>query len=379
MPGVRTEDLDYQLPPGRIAPTPAEPRDAARLLVVHRGRPEDRQIEHATVADLPSLGVLRRGDLMVVNTTRVLPAFFHATRTATGGAVTGLYLETDAAGRWIVLLESGGKLRVGEHLTLREPPGAEHPQHPWAGERPGLTLEAAVGRGRWCCRLEGAAAAWDVLERIGRPPLPPYIRKARAALNLPPLSDRDDERYNTVYASEPGSVAAPTAGLHLTPRVLTGLESLGVERAEVVLRVGLGTFEPIRVSDLSSHVMHRERVRIPAATIEALRACRARGGRVFVVGTTTLRALESLPATLDEVIGDFAVETGLFIHPALEPPHVFRFADLVMTNFHLPRSTLIALIASLPGVGLPRLKELYTAAIDADYRFYSYGDAMLLA
>lgn len=361
---MRTDELDYELPAERIATAPAEPRDAARLMVIHRAT---GVIEHRHVRDLPTLGVLRAGDVMVVNRTRVLPAYFEATRSGTGGRVRGLYLRTDEAGDWHAMLESRGTLTAGETLTFAE--GST------------LTLVEPLGRGQWRGRLSSALTVPELLAKVGQPPLPPYIRKERRkALGNgggAEFQQEDSERYNTVYAKEPGSVAAPTAGLHLTPAVLDDLAAAGVQRAEVVLHVGLGTFEPIRADTLAEHRMHREWLHVPAETVAALRAARERGGRVAPVGTTTVRALESLPADLNEAERGYTAETGIFIYP--DAGHVFRFADAVMTNFHLPRSTLLAMIASLPGVGLPRLKAWYDVAIVEGYRFYSYGDAMLLA
>lgn len=369
---MRTDELDFDLPPDRIATRPAEPRDAARLLVCRRDRPTGRDLEHAHVRDLPRLGVLRAGDLMIVNRTRVLPAYFEATRAGTGGRVKGLYLEAAGDRQWLVMLEAKGSLQPGERLAFPSEPSA-------------LVLAEPRGRGAWIVRVEGGRTTEDLLARIGRTPLPPYIRRMRKHLGLPEIGEQDADRYNTVYAADPGSVAAPTAGLHFTPDLLAAIETLGVRRVEVTLSVGLGTFEPVRTEILTEHRIHRERVRVPAETLAAVAETRRRGGRVMIIGTTTVRAMESVPddaatpatpAAHAAPGGGWEGETGLFIHPGAG--FAWRFTDALMTNFHLPRSTLLAMVAALPGVGLPRLLGWYRQAIEHGYRFYSYGDAMLI-
>lgn len=362
-----TQELDYHLPPERIATTPAEPRDAARLMVVHR---RHNRIEHRHVRDLPDLG-LGPNDLLVFNHSRVLPAFFEGVRHGTGGKITGLYLGAPAPGLWHVMLESRGSLRTGESVRLA--PDAA------------LELVTRLGAGQWHARLHSPQGTLDLLQRVGSTPLPPYIRKRRQALAQPLHQPDDAHRYNTVYAAEPGSVAAPTAGLHFTAPLLRQLDSLGVARAFVTLHVGLGTFAPVRTQRVEDHPIHSEWVSIPPATLAALARTRANAGRIIPVGTTTVRALESLPDPLPDPPlhpGPFSTDTRLFITPpdpaAGTPGFRFRFADGLMTNFHLPCSTLLALVAALPEVGLDRLKQWYQLAIDHEYRFYSFGDAMLL-
>lgn len=359
---MRTDELDYDLPPDRLATTPAEPRDVARLMVCRR---ESDEVAHAQVRDLPRLGVLRGGDLMIVNRTKVLPAMFEGRRSGTGGRVKGLFVdEVSPLPAWIVMLEARGSLQPGEVVALGS--GIE------------MRLRESRGRGTWLVNVEGelgGRSTASILDSVGQTPLPPYIRKARKAAGLPEVVEGDAERYNTIYASDPGSVAAPTAGLHFTPSVLAELETLGVRRAEVTLSVGLGTFEPVRADTLEGHAMHRERFVVPRETLRLLRETREGGGRVFVVGTTSVRALESVPEGATDA-ADVVADTGLFIHP--DAGFAFRHTDLLMTNFHLPRSTLLALVATLPGVGLPRLKHWYAQAIEHGYRFYSYGDAMLV-
>ena len=367
---MRIEELDYDLPPGRIATAPAEPRDAARLMVIHRG---ENRVEHLHVRDLPNIPGVRKGDLLVFNQTRVLPALWAATRKATGGKVRGLYLGSTNQ-QWRVMLESGGTLRAGEIIQLDADSSLE--------------LVEPLGGGEWLTNLHSPLDTPSLLHRIGTTPLPPYIRRERKNLHQPEVQPGDAERYNTVYARDPGSVAAPTAGLHFTPELLDALKQRGVEQARVTLHVGAGTFAPVRTARVEDHPIHSEWINVPPETIAALRAARERGGRIIPVGTTTVRALESLPENWRELPG-FTTDTRLFIVPSgpsepgrpgpgSSPPFSFRFTDALMTNFHLPRSTLLALVAALPGVGIERLKKWYSIAIAEEYRFYSYGDAMLL-
>ncbi len=344
---MRTADLDYHLPEHLIATHPADRRDAARLLVATDGRPPRDLFVH----DLPSL--LQPGDLLVFNDTRVLPARFFGTRADTGGKVEGLYVETDPAGCWRVLLESRGKLQPGERIQL--------------DDAHALQLIERRPDASWRARLDGPLGTEALLEAVGRVPLPPYIRKARGS---DADADEDRRRYQTVYASDPGAVAAPTAGLHFTPALLDELQAAGVASAYLTLHVGLGTFAPVRAARLEDHAMHAERFTVPAKTLEALRRARHEGRRIIPVGTTCVRALESLPEPLPA--REVRATTTLMI----QPNYKLRFVDGLMTNFHLPRSTLLALVAAR--VGLERLRELYAHAVASEYRFYSYGDAMLV-
>ncbi|MEX0655660.1 MAG: tRNA preQ1(34) S-adenosylmethionine ribosyltransferase-isomerase QueA [Phycisphaeraceae bacterium] len=362
---MRAADLDYHLPDHLIATRPAEPRDAARLMVCRR---DTGNVSHHHVRDLPSLDLLHRGDLLVANRTRVLPAAFHATRDATAGKVHGLYLRTlpttdDPRPHWQVMFETRGKLQPGERITFTDAPAT-------------LELLEPLAPGQWRTRYLGDEPTESLLARVGETPLPPYIQKARKARHEPPLSPDDPARYNTVFADVPGSVAAPTAGLHFTDNLLRQLTVQGVHRTTLTLHVGLGTFLPIRTETLADHQIHEEWLHIPADTLDALRRTRAAGRKILVVGTTSVRALESLPDPLAPLTTDYTTHTRLFIRP--DAGFQFRFTDMLLTNFHLPRSTLLALVAALPGVGLDRLKQWYDQAIAHDYRFYSYGDAMLI-
>lgn len=363
---TRTDDLDYDLPDALIATAPAEPRDSARLMVIRR---ETGTIEHHHVRDLPELDICLAGDLMLVNQTRVIPALLHGKRQATGGKVSGLFVASDDAGRWRVMLESRGTLQAGETITL-----GDEGNHPAS-----IELTEPMGSGEWLAELKSEGNTHDVLQRVGKTPLPPYIRKQRKKLGLNEVNDADDKRYNTVYAGRPGSVAAPTAGLHFTDALLTELDALGVQRAAVDLSVGLGTFAPVRSQALQDHPMHAEHFSVPAQTLDAIRQTREQSGRLLVIGTTTVRALESLPPNAlepDAYPQGVHTSTNLFIHP--DAGFNFRFTDMLMTNFHLPKSTLLALVGSLPGIGLPGLMKAYRNAVNEKYRFYSYGDAMLI-
>jgi S-adenosylmethionine:tRNA ribosyltransferase-isomerase len=337
--------LDYDLPPDRIAQRPAEPRDTARLLVC---RKSDGRIEHRSVSDLPD--VLAPGDLLVVNDTRVLPARLFGRRAATGGRWEGLFLQARADGAWEMLSKSGGTLRVGERIEVEPGPFA-------------LELVARPDGSPWVYRPLAQGSPADLLARHGHIPLPPYIRHGRG-------DDADREQYQTVFAERPGSVAAPTAGLHFTPRLLERLTERGIGRATVTLHVGLGTFQPLADGDPQSQRIHSEWCSVPDATVAAIDATRTAGGRVIAVGTTTVRTLES--AARDGRLTPWSGETDLFIRPG----HRFRAVDALMTNFHLPRTSLLLLVGALAGSEL--LRSAYAAAIDHGYRFYSYGDAMVI-
>ncbi len=334
---MRTDALDYDLPDSAIAQRPADPRDAARLLVALGDT-----IDHRTVSDLPSL--VGPGDVVVVNDTRVIPARVQVVRT-TGGRGEVLLLDEAGEGWWEALLRPARKLRTGDVLTA-ERAGAD-------GTALRFEVGADLGEGRRLVRPLHDGDLLDALDVAGEMPLPPYLSEPRL---------EDPDRYQTVYAARPGSAAAPTAGLHFTPELLAAVEATGAELVPVELVVGLGTFRPITADRVEDHEMHRERYRVPAETWEAVR----RAERVVAVGTTTVRALESAATT-----GELSGGTTLFITPGYR----WQVVDRLITNFHLPRSSLLAMVEAFVG---PRWRELYATALREGYRFLSFGDAMLL-
>ncbi len=353
--------LDYHLPEDRIATTPSEPRDSARLMVVERAT---GRVTHRTVKDLLEIaGGPGLGDLMLFNQTRVLKAKFEGVRVSTGGKVGGLFLTSHPNGEWDVLFETRGTLLPGEVVRLEA-----------GGVSTELKLVNKVEAGQWRVMPLGETNPETVLKQVGQTPLPPYIVKERKKHHQAGVTSYDDARYNTVYAREAGSVAAPTAGLHFTPGLLAGLEAKRVSRAMLTLHVGIGTFATIKTERVEDHPIHAEFLQVPGETVRAIQKVRARSGRVFVVGTTSVRAVESLPAGWEGMAEGYADWTRLLITPGFH----FRFTDCLMTNFHLPRSSLLALVAAMPGVGIERLMMWYKIAIDEGYRFYSYGDAMVL-
>lgn len=353
---VRTADFDYELPPGQIAQTPLADRAAARLLVLRRS---DGALLHRTVRDLPEL--LCPGDLLVVNDTRVLPARLHARR-GSGGHVELLLLHPASPGggpsrEWVALARPARRLRPGDQLTPFCPDG-----EPGAGTRAEpIAVRAALGEGRVAVELpvSGPAVA-SFLQRWGQVPLPPYIHEA-----LP-----DPERYQTVYARAAGSAAAPTAGLHFTPELLAALQARGVARTAVTLHVGLGTFRPVTAEDPRAHAMHAEWYEVTPETAEAVRAARGRGGRVVAIGTTAVRTLET--AAGPEGVRAGSGWTDLYILPGWR----FRAVDALLTNFHLPRSTLLMLVSAF--AGRDAVLGAYRHAVAAGFRFFSFGDAMLI-
>jgi S-adenosylmethionine:tRNA ribosyltransferase-isomerase len=361
--GTRVSDYEYDLPDGRVARHPTARRDGSRLLVVDRER--DR-IEHRDFPDL--LEWFRPGDLLVVNESRVLPARLRGRR-ATGGAVEALLLAPEEGGVWTALLRPGRKLRAGDVITIpagRSADGGADGEADGSEAGPPLELtvvddphDAAVRRVRFADGTDPVEA----LHAYGEIPLPPYMERD--------AEPEDRERYQTVYARVPGSVAAPTAGLHFTDLLLARLADAGVERACVTLHVGVGTFRPVEVEDPADHVMHTEVYHVPQETAAAVAACRVRGGAVWAIGTTVVRTLESVAEEGGRVRAGSGT-TDLFIHP----PRQLRVVDGLLTNFHLPRSTLMMLVASV--AGYERTMAAYRDAVASGYRFYSYGDAMLI-
>jgi S-adenosylmethionine:tRNA ribosyltransferase-isomerase len=345
---MRTEDLDFDLPPELIAQAPAPDRSASRLLHYRR---TDRSIAHRKFADLPS--ILNPGDLLVFNDAQVIPARFTLQK-PTGGLVEGLHLSQQPGGAWRVLLKNVGPDPVGRVLTFADVPEVE------------LAITSQYEEGEFSVQVNPPVPALDLLQRVGRMPLPPYIKRDK---HHDARDEFDRGRYQTVYAKEPGSVAAPTAGLHFTRELLTRLEARGIERTFVTLHVGMGTFKPVTSETLEHHRMHAEAYSIPSAAAAAINRANRDDRRIIAVGTTAARVLESQ----DE--GDVTPkhgETSIFIYP----PYQWKHVQAVITNFHLPRSTLIALVAAF--VGLEEQRRIYAMAIEEKYRFFSYGDAMLL-
>ena len=349
---MKAADFDYDLPLELIAQEPAERRDGARMMVLDRAA---RAIEHRTFADLPDY--LRSGDLLVANDTRVIPArvFGRKAKAGTGGKVEFLLLEELSPGVWDALMRSRRRPKVGEQVVLDEDLAV-------------ATVLEDGELGRVKVRVESALPWLEVLERIGQTPLPPYIQRKEAT---PERRAADKVRYQTVFAREPGAVAAPTAGLHFTPEVLGRLAAHGVGQATVTLHVGIGTFRPVAVDDVEEHKMDFERWQIPEGTAAKIEAAKAAGGRVVAVGTTSVRTLESAAAR-PEGFGAGQGRTDLFIYP----PYAFKVVDALVTNFHLPKSTLIMMISAFAGREF--VLEAYREAIRERYRFFSYGDCMLI-
>jgi S-adenosylmethionine:tRNA ribosyltransferase-isomerase len=339
---MRLDDFDYDLPPELIAQAPAAERSASRLLHLDGTRGELRDLGFA---DLP--GWLRPGDLLVFNDTRVIKARL-AGRKASGGRVEVLIERVLDAHEAQAQVRASHAPKLGSVLLLGD-----------------AAVEATVLGRRddlYQLRFSGDADVWTLLERYGALPLPPYIAHAPDA--------GDETRYQTVYAKHPGAVAAPTAGLHFDAALLAALRARGINTAYLTLHVGAGTFQPVRVQELAEHRMHGEWYSLPPATVHALRAARARGGRVVAVGTTSLRALETAAAAGDPIAGH--AETRLFVLPGYR----FRIVDVLITNFHLPKSTLLMLVSAFGGID--NIRRAYRHAIAQRYRFFSYGDAMLI-
>ncbi len=340
---------DYHLPPELIAQHPLVKRSDARLMLIDRAR---QTIEHWHIRDLPQL--LNAGDVLVLNDTKVVPARLVGWRTNTKGRWQGLYLQHDESGHWQILSKTRGVLQAGETITLMDRDGRDGVK---------LTLLAKQAGGVWVVQPQSDLPPLEVLEAHGRTPLPQYIRDGE-------MVEDDVERYQTVYADKPGSVAAPTAGLHFSPALLGDLQAQQVQTAKVTLHVGVGTFRPISVERLSDHLMHKEWATISAETVEQILAAKAAGGRCIAVGTTAMRTLES--SALSGQLKPFTSETSLFIRPGF----IFHAADALLTNFHLPKSTLLVLVRTFGGDEL--IRRAYEMAITEQYRFYSYGDAMLI-
>ncbi len=343
-------DYDFTLPDELIAQEPASRREASRLLVVNRARGswEDSAFSEA-------LSFLRPGDVLVLNRTRVIPARVFGTRRATGGRVEFLILAAEPEGVWRSLVKTRGRPRPGETLLLGDGKVA-------------LELLESHGRGAWrLCETKGSLRAY--LESKGKMPLPPYIKRDR---DTDRFADLDRERYQTVYGDEPGAVAAPTAGLHFSKQLLRSAQEQGVRIARVLLHVGLGTFQPIETEDIREHAMHEEFFEVSTDAAREINAARAEGRRVIAVGTTSLRCLESAWSESEQRVVPSRGMTGIFIHPPLP----VRSVDGLVTNFHLPKSSLLLLVSAFAGRRL--VLESYRHAMEERYRFFSYGDAMLI-
>ncbi|MCA8988569.1 MAG: tRNA preQ1(34) S-adenosylmethionine ribosyltransferase-isomerase QueA, partial [Planctomycetaceae bacterium] len=317
---------------------------------------ETGQRSHHQFRDLPQF--LRPHDCLVVNNTRVVPARLRGIRDLTGGKWEGLFLKLTTCGAWEVIGQTRGKIQPGETVSLLSPLGEAQFQ---------IRLQERLADGRWqvepIMKADPLLTTWEILDQFGSIPLPPYIRHGEA-------EQTDRERYQTVYAEHPGAAAAPTAGLHFTPELLAQCRSKGVQVANVTLHVGLGTFRPVAVEKLDEHQMHSEWCEVPAATVEAIIKAKQQGGRVIAVGTTSVRSLET--AALSGVLQVWSGESELFIRPGF----CFHVVDALITNFHLPRSTLLVMLSAFAGYN--NLMAAYQDAIENRYRFFSYGDAMLV-
>jgi S-adenosylmethionine:tRNA ribosyltransferase-isomerase len=343
-------DFDFDLPEALVAQEPSEARGGSRLLILNRA---SGAIEHASFGDIHHH--LRPGDLLVVNNTKVFPARLLGRRVPSGGAVECLLVRQIDEGTWEALMHPGQKLKPGARVVF------EGPGEPLHGEVLGRHFH-----GRRTVRLwtDSGADVAQVIDAIGHIPLPPYIKR----------DDRpsDRERYQTVYARERGSIAAPTAGLHFTDDILAALAARGVERTELTLHVGYGTFKPMREESVDKHVVDPERFIVSSEAAAALTRARTENRRIVAVGTTTVRALESLTIDADGAVGAAHGEAKIFIRPG----HEFRVVKAMITNFHLPRSSLLVLVAAF--AGRERVLDAYREAVARGYRFYSYGDAMLI-
>jgi S-adenosylmethionine:tRNA ribosyltransferase-isomerase len=354
-----TTDFDFELPPELIAQTPLPERDQSRLLVLHR---DGRPIEHRGFRDV--LNYLRKGDVLILNDSRVIPARLRGRNANSGGQFEILLLEENAANDWWVMLRPGKRARVGTEIIL----------HDLGGNATPLRARVTQTNEEGHRRLEfSGGSIRELVEVIGEIPLPPYINRAN-----PGELVADKIRYQTVYANPAGSVAAPTAGLHFTESLLAEIRAMGVKVCFVTLHVGLGTFAPVKAETLTEHTMHEERYELSEATANTINDAKTNSGRVIAVGTTTTRVLESAVLNADKKLLPGNGRTRIFIYP----PYQFKIVDALLTNFHLPRSTLLMLVSAFAAPEDTRGKELaikaYKEAVRLKYRFFSYGDAMLI-
>ncbi|MCX6925402.1 MAG: tRNA preQ1(34) S-adenosylmethionine ribosyltransferase-isomerase QueA [Verrucomicrobia bacterium] len=361
---MRTADFDFDLPPELIAQMPTPQRDLSRLLVVNR---HSGQIEHRQFRDL--LGYLQAGDLLVLNNSRVIPARLRGRNSLTSGQFEILLLEENALNDWWVMLRPGKRARVGTQIIVLDAHGQA------SGVRASVLETNDEGHRR--LGFAGAPNIADLLDVLGEVPLPPYITRSDNS-----QMEQDRQRYQTVFAQPAGSVAAPTAGLHFTASLLAEIAARGVRVCFVTLHVGLGTFAPVKTEILSAHTMYEERYELSAESARAINEAKSQGRRVLAVGTTSVRVLESAAAqaapTAPATVVAGTGRTRIFIHP----PYDFKIPDALLTNFHLPRSTLLMLVSAFAApkstVGRAMMLSAYAAAIAGRYRFFSYGDAMLI-
>lgn len=346
---------DYSLPPELIAQHPMPRRDSSRLLVLNR---EHQTLSHHHFSDLPDL--LAHHDLLVMNDTRVVPARLNGTRTATGGKWEGLFLREAEEGGWRIIGKTRGTLLPGETISLERNSHSSHSES--EPSRLVLVLESRQAGGEWIVRPVSSSPTLRLLDEFGSLPLPHYMQRE--------ADSTDDDRYQTTYADRPGAVAAPTAGLHFTPELLNSCATRGIQSTRVTLHVGLGTFRPVNVEQLNDHQMHYEWCQLPAEALERIQQTRQRQGRIVAVGTTSVRTLET--AALSGPLQPWEGETNLFIRP----PFPFQVTDALITNFHLPKSTLLVLVSAFAGRDF--VLGAYEEAIRERYRFFSYGDAMLI-
>ncbi len=356
---VRTADFHFDLPPELIAQQPAVHRDGSRLLVLER---KSGKIAHRQFPDV--LEFLKPGDVLVLNNSRVIPARLHGANAQTGGKFEILLLEENAPNDWWAMMRPGKRAKIGTEIRLQEKNGA--PANIFA------TVIEINAEGHRRLQFSGAENLFAELEKLGEMPLPPYIERAAEKAE-------DKERYQTVFAQTAGSVAAPTAGLHFTPELLDKIRALGVKICFVTLHVGAGTFLPVKVENVAAHKMHSERIEVSAETSATINAAKKSGQRVIAVGTTATRTLESVARLNAGTLNVFNGKTAIFLFP----PAQFQIVDALLTNFHLPESTLLMLVSAFAapgeaGRGRELILQAYAEAVRERYRFFSYGDAMLI-
>ena len=343
---MKTDLFDYTLPPELIAQHPPERRELARMMVLHR---DSGLIEHKMITDI--VDYLHSPDVLVLNNTKVIPARIFGHKAASGGKVELLLLDESTHGEWKVLMKTARRPKVGDQLELCS--GKAHATMLYDGEQ-----------GEALLKIESDRPLMEILDEEGVPPLPPYItRKEQTREQI----EEDKQRYQTVYAAEPGAAAAPTAGLHFTPEIFRAMKRKGVSKAELTLHVGLGTFRPVSAEIITDHTMHHERYVVSEEAARSINTAKEEGGRIVAVGSTSVRTLESLP-TIKRAEGT----TNIFIYP----PYDFKNVDAVLTNFHLPKSTLLMMMSAFAGREL--MLKAYKTAIQEKYRFFSYGDCMLI-